>query len=715
MAAAPEILPSDFVPEMLIKVGRFTCDTRAATRKLLGKGNFAAVYRAVSEDGAIVSAVKVSSEQYLLKKHKALDRVLGMMRAETAIIKKLKHPNIMSFIDEAEVEGDAKSGRLYCFALEYCSSDLEKMIRVSKKPLNNLTAIRLMSNMCGALNFLALNGVLHRDIKPENILVVDSPDGQKIFKLSDFGFAKQNSLGLTGLGSPLFEAPEIFASMEYSHEVDVFSMGLTFLWALHDELGYHVLAEKLSRAAPMQLPALYKEWDTNDSKGFFTNLPKFLTSNAPGVKEVIVKVLQGMIRFSPHNRFNPAQLKSIVVRLDSPLVVQDMLTLDEAHVYLMPDADFSDTFNGAQIVAALRSGLAIKDNETLILWDSNNLILAETTKSFGFLQLIRSKLWYLRGADLMTFAEKNAVLEAKLKGDTDTNHADAKFNFSIQQAAFAALQKMARNRKDHQKKSIQVYEATVNDAVRTIKSRNEQLESITASLSTLSEGFQVMIKDQVADATSEIAQLDDTIAKLAASMDGEKARVKLFVDACDGVLNNTKDTSQAVLKNMKAIQSQALMAKVARTAAEREQIQRVIDKTESEMPHNIIVCANEQFARISSHNLAFSEFNAPNLGDLVSRLTRLEGDLFPLATLAGVISSLNVPAKTATTQVIEVGIDPATAERLKDVERELALERQRADAYQNDYFKSLEAEIQKRVKLEEDLEYIQRSMRSSTF
>ena len=50
-----EILPSDFVPEMLIKVGRFTCDTRAATRKLLGKGNFAAVYRAVSEDGVCAS------------------------------------------------------------------------------------------------------------------------------------------------------------------------------------------------------------------------------------------------------------------------------------------------------------------------------------------------------------------------------------------------------------------------------------------------------------------------------------------------------------------------------------------------------------------------------------------------------------------------------------------------------------------------------------
>ena len=81
-----------------------------------------------------------------------------------------------------------------------------------------------------------------------------------------------------------------------------------------------------------------------------------------------------------------------------------------------------------------------------------------------------------------------------------------------------------------------------------------------------------------------------------------------------------------------------------------------MDRNESEILQNITVCVDEQFSRISSCSLAFSEFNAPAFGDLGSRLTRLEKDISFLATLSDIISlpgARYVSHNTSTTEVTQ--------------------------------------------------------------
>ncbi len=103
-------------------------------------------------------------------------------------------------------------------------------------------ALRIVPQLCDALQFAHDEGVVHRDIKPENILL--DKGGQ--VKVVDFGLAKLLGLsaadtGLTGtrqmLGTMHYMAPEqLAAARTVDHRADIYSLGVTFYEMLTGEL-----------------------------------------------------------------------------------------------------------------------------------------------------------------------------------------------------------------------------------------------------------------------------------------------------------------------------------------------------------------------------------------------------------------------------------------------------------------------------------------------
>ena len=78
------------------------------------------------------------------------------------------------------------------------------------------------------MNELHKRHIVHRDIKPANILLTSTNIEIADVKLADFGFAKklQNSIAGTQIGTPLYMAPEIFTSDNYTYKADIWSLGV---------------------------------------------------------------------------------------------------------------------------------------------------------------------------------------------------------------------------------------------------------------------------------------------------------------------------------------------------------------------------------------------------------------------------------------------------------------------------------------------------------
>ena len=92
--------------------------------------------------------------------------------------------------------------------------------------------LKMACDLCDALSVCESANIIHRDIKPANIF--RNRFGQ--FKLGDFGVAKQmegTASAGTRVGTPSFEAPEVFLGRKYDHTVDIYGLGIVLYTCLN--------------------------------------------------------------------------------------------------------------------------------------------------------------------------------------------------------------------------------------------------------------------------------------------------------------------------------------------------------------------------------------------------------------------------------------------------------------------------------------------------
>lgn len=188
--------------------------------RLLGAGGMGAVYLASRTDAEfhMRAAVKVLASRLVL------DAAPERFLAERQILARLDHPGIARLIDG----GVTALGEAW-LAMEYVEGPpLDRWVEQRRPALDGL--LRLMLEVCDAVEYAHRNLVLHRDLKPGNILVSagDRP------KLLDFGNARllgaEASGGLTRLGyrafTPEFASPEQVLGGAVTAASDVYSLGV---------------------------------------------------------------------------------------------------------------------------------------------------------------------------------------------------------------------------------------------------------------------------------------------------------------------------------------------------------------------------------------------------------------------------------------------------------------------------------------------------------
>ncbi|RHZ54058.1 hypothetical protein Glove_431g23 [Diversispora epigaea] len=186
------------------------------SKEVLGVGSFAVVKECTNKKTGENYAIKIISKRVIKGKEQ-------MLTTELEILKKIKHPNLISLRDLYESKNGvyivtdlAKGGELFSQLLE-------------KGSYTEKDAASLVQNVLEGLAYLHDREIVHRDLKPENLLFKDKSD-DAILMITDFGLSKilknQNEILMTACGTPGYVAPEVLLQTGHGKPVDLWSLGV---------------------------------------------------------------------------------------------------------------------------------------------------------------------------------------------------------------------------------------------------------------------------------------------------------------------------------------------------------------------------------------------------------------------------------------------------------------------------------------------------------
>lgn len=201
-----------YPPETLI-------DNRYLVKDILGKGGMGTVYSTIESSLNRKVAVKVLHSNLGLdnEMHARFDR-------EAQCLSRIAHKNIVTVYRLGEWRNS-----LYVAMEQVEGETLETRLKEGKMPVQS--ALELIAEIAGAMEFAHEAGIVHRDLKPANIILTN--EGTP--KILDFGLCRDlrsdqevQKLTATGilLGSINYMSPEACAGLPATHLSDIYSLGV---------------------------------------------------------------------------------------------------------------------------------------------------------------------------------------------------------------------------------------------------------------------------------------------------------------------------------------------------------------------------------------------------------------------------------------------------------------------------------------------------------
>ena len=198
--------------------------------RLLGAGGMGAVYQARQPALDRWVALKV-----LPGAGSGVGNFTERFNREARALARLHHPNIVT------VHEFGQAGGWHYFLMEFVDgANLRELAATGR--LSSREALRVIPQICDALQYAHDEGVVHRDIKPENVLI----DRKGRVKIADFGLAKimesggePSRLTLEGqvMGTPHYMAPEqVERPLSVDHRADIYSLGVVLYEMLTGDL-----------------------------------------------------------------------------------------------------------------------------------------------------------------------------------------------------------------------------------------------------------------------------------------------------------------------------------------------------------------------------------------------------------------------------------------------------------------------------------------------
>jgi serine/threonine protein kinase len=200
---------------------------------VLAVGGMGFLYSAVRTDGDQLCALKVMPPDFM--EYRSL---VHRFRREVYTMRALRHPNLMPVIETS------KEGEVQYLCMPFVPGKTLRHVLDERIQFTLEETAALVPPMGEALDHMHRSGFLHRDVKPSNVLL--TARGEVL--LFDFGIVRESAgeSDLTDegtvLGTPAYNAPEIFERCETSPQSDQYSLAVIIYQMMTGRLPMGVFA-----------------------------------------------------------------------------------------------------------------------------------------------------------------------------------------------------------------------------------------------------------------------------------------------------------------------------------------------------------------------------------------------------------------------------------------------------------------------------------------
>ncbi|XP_044747149.1 inhibitor of nuclear factor kappa-B kinase subunit epsilon [Coccinella septempunctata] len=201
-----------------------------STTSVLGKGATGAVYQGVNKTNGEPVAVKTFNQFSHLRPKEVKIR-------EFEVLKKVNHENIVKLLAIEEEEGNGSK----VIVMELCTGG--SLFNILDDPENTYGLeekefLLVLEHLTAGMKHLRDNNLVHRDLKPGNIMKFICDDGSTVYKLTDFGAARELQEGeefKSLYGTEEYLHPDMFeravlrkpVNKTFSATIDLWSIGVT--------------------------------------------------------------------------------------------------------------------------------------------------------------------------------------------------------------------------------------------------------------------------------------------------------------------------------------------------------------------------------------------------------------------------------------------------------------------------------------------------------